>query len=101
MQTSERAQVMRAAPMILYDFQCCSCSGSHILSAAEVEAATGGAPALANHGRECPDCALHGRQRFPLWRWRRRELPPLTAAGKLALRGLVVRLHAYGGSDGD
>jgi hypothetical protein len=86
--------------MILYDFQCCSCGGSHTLSAAEVEAVPGGAPALANRGRECPDCALHGGPRFPLWRWRRRELPPLTAAGKLALRGLMVKLRAHGGSYG-
>jgi hypothetical protein len=79
--------------MTSYELQCLTCGATHTLSAAEVP---DGPDALANRSRECSDCALHGRPRFPLWRWRRVDLgtPAEQAAGRLWARGLVVRLRA-------
>ena len=58
--------------MTTYEWQCCTCGAVHTLDRA---------PAT-DERRECPDCALHGRPRFPLWRWRR--VDPGTPADQLA-----------------
>lgn len=77
-----------------FELQCLSCGAIHTLAPQEVPA--DGPAALANRGRECPDCALHGRPRFPLWRYR--AVPEATEREKAAIRNRVeAGLRAWGG----